>query len=79
MSKHVTVVPQAITVWRWADAPVELRALSDGVGNGLWVAMVPKVYVEEVALGWLDRIDTLDTPLVVDHPTMDGYEVWIGA
>lgn len=70
---------QAITVWNWADAPPDLKALSDHGGGESWVALVPAHYAREYHLGFLDRIDGRTTPQVTPHPSISGYEVWIGA
>lgn len=70
---------QAITVWNWHDAPPDLRELSDHGGGESWVALVPKHYAREYHLGFLDRIDGRTAPQVLDHPSVQGYEVWIGA
>lgn len=74
--KH-SINPQVITVYRWQDAPLELKHLAGGAA-GLWLAVVPGVYVESEYLGWLDHMDGSLAPLVKVHPTLAGYEVWIG-
>ncbi len=70
---------QAITVWTWADAPADLQALSDHGGGETWLALVPKHYARDYYLAFLDHIDGRKVPQVLDHPSVQGYEVWIGA
>ncbi|MBP8183355.1 MAG: hypothetical protein KAX88_04570 [Rhodoferax sp.] len=70
---------QAITVWNWADAPPDLKALSDHGGDEDWIALVPQHYARDYYLAFLDHIDTRRTPQVTPHPSITGYEVWIGA
>lgn len=79
MSTTSILDAQAITVWNWHDAPEDLRALSEHGGGETWVALVPAHYAREYHLGFLDRIDGSTAPQVEDHPSLQGYEVWIGA
>lgn len=69
----------AITVWRFEDAPADLRELSTHGGDEDWIALVPKAYTRRYMLFWLDRISTTLDPQIVEHPSLAEYEVWIGA
>lgn len=69
----------AITIWRFEDAPADLQALSWHGGDEDWIALVPLKYAERHYIGWLERIDTTLDPQIVDHPSVVGYQVWIGA
>ncbi len=79
MSSTTLLDAPAITVWNWHDAPDDLRALSEHNGGESWVALVPASYARDYHLGFLDRIDGSTAPQVENHPTLPGYEVWIGA
>lgn len=68
-----------ITIYRFEDAPDELKGLSTNGGDEDWIALVPKAFVHNMYLGWLERIDTCQEPEVLDHPTLPDYEVWIGS
>ena len=68
----------AITIWRWADAPSDLRALSGYGGGEQWVALVPVAYTEENFMGLLFHIDAAHDPQIVSHPSLSEYQVWIG-
>lgn len=60
----------AITVWRWADAPEPFREFEpDDVD---WIAFVPSRFRDDY-VGWLDRLG----PSIERYPVRDG-EVWIG-
>lgn len=67
----------AITVWRFGDAPADLQALSTHGGDEDWIALVPKAYAQRYYLK--ERISTTLDPQIVDHPSLAEYEVWIGA
>lgn len=67
-----------IKVWRFEDAPEELRILSDAGGDEDWLALVPKWMVDEkIDISWIHgplfgRYTTRD----YDRP--DGSRVLIG-
>lgn len=69
---------QAITIWRYEDAPSDLQALADD-GKAGWVALVPRTYSDKYDLWWLEHIDSLNGPAKHPHPSLSKYQVWIGA
>jgi len=71
---------EAITVYRFCDAPADLRALSTHGGDEDWVVVLPPSFAEDppdwltghgFGNGWL--------PDLMDHPTLPGWKVCIGA
>lgn len=70
---------EPIIIWRFYDAPQELRDLSTNGGDEDWIAVLPPAYTKEWIL-WMDegtafgrcRVD------VFPHPSKEGYEVRIG-
>jgi len=70
--------PNHIRVWRFEDAPEELRALSTRGGDEDWLALIPP----KLAGDW---IPWLDVPgfggcdvAEYTHPELPGYVVSIG-
>ena len=64
----------ATMLWRWQDAPAELRALIPVARRGLWVAVVPAIYAGE-EVRWMKHLG----PLVSRHSLSDGDTLLIGA
>lgn len=60
----------AIRVWRFGDAPEELRKLSDNGGDEDWVALLPEGWPKERSIAWAQA----GTPF---GPSVDEYE-WNG-
>ena len=68
----------AITVWRFDDAPADLRALADRPTGNDWIALVPRIYADRHDLFWLEHIDARHDPEMHPHPSLSEYQVWIG-
>jgi hypothetical protein len=75
----IPIPPNHIRVWRWEDAPEELKALSTHGGDEDWVALLPPKFAGEW-IGWMEggSFGACDTS-VHTHPELPGYEVRIGA
>jgi len=69
----------AITVWRFEDAPPDLRALTERIIINGWIALVPRTYADRHDLWWLEHIDKTHDPEMHAHPSLSEYMVWIGA
>jgi hypothetical protein len=69
-----------ITVWRFRDAPQELRALSDHGGDEDWLAEVPPRFRGDY-IGWMEDGTSFGCCSVSlhSHPTKPGWTVRIGA
>ena len=78
-----------IQVWRFHDAPAELRALSDHGGDEDWLALIPEYFVGEA---WVDAAMSDEYPhphnmamqefgcsSISIHELPDGSQVRIGA
>lgn len=69
-----------IRVWRFEDAPEELKALSNHGGDEDWLALIPPRLAKEW-IPWMDsgssfgRCDVSDC----EHPELPGFRVRIGA
>ena len=71
-----------IEVWRFEDAPENLRALSDHGGDEDWVAALPPEYCDDY-IGWMEAghlggfgcCDVSEH----EHPNRPGWIVKIGA
>ena len=70
----------AITVWRWQDAPLALRHLSQNGGDEDWVAVVPPA-LAEAWIPWMDEGSSFGCCDVSEypHPELPGYVVKIGS
>ena len=70
--------PGHICIWRWSEAPDELRLCGCG-GDEDWVALIPPHYKSD-DIEWLKEGTPFGCCTVhkVPHPTLDGYEVLIG-
>jgi len=71
--------PNHIRVWRFCDAPEELRGLISHGGDEDWLALIPPLLADEY-IPWLEsaafgccRISSRE------HPELPGYVVKIGA
>ena len=69
-----------IRVWKFKDAPEELRALSRHGGDEDWVALIPPQYANEY-IGWIDNGGPFGCCDVSEHihPELPDYIVKIGA
>lgn len=68
----------AILVWRWDDAPGELRTLSDHGGDEDWLALIPAALADEW-IGWMESGGSFGCCRVSEHDLPDGRRVRIGA
>lgn len=70
--------PNHIRVWRFEDAPEELRNLSTNGGDEDWIALIPPKLAGEY-IPWLARgpfgVCDVDN---YEHPELPGYKVKIG-
>lgn len=69
---------EPILVWRFEDAPEQLRALSPHGGDEDWLVEVPPGVLNCTPL-WLERIDTCLDPSEHPHPFKEGWVIYIGA
>jgi hypothetical protein len=72
--------PNHIRVWRFQDAPEELRALSTHGGDEDWLALLPPKFAGQ----WIDWMDSggrfgCSDVSTHSHPELPGYEIRIGA
>lgn len=65
----------SVRIWKWWEAPGELRNLSDHGGDEDWVCLIPK----EMAHDYLPFADALGICRVSEHFLTDGRKVLIGA
>lgn len=72
--------PNHIRVWRWEDAPEELKSLSRHGGDEDWVALIPPKLANEW-IGWMEEGTAFGCCDVSEHahPELPGYVVKIGA
>lgn len=70
---------QAALVWRFHEAPKELRALSTNGGDEDWLVEIPKEWEEKYFTGWIDTLDAGLQPRGHKHPSKPGWMVYIGA
>lgn len=75
MSDRVFTSPP-ILVWRFADAPADLKALSPHGGDEDWLALVPAGFMGYI--GWLDY-GPFGVCDISRHQQDDGTTVYIGA
>lgn len=70
--------PNHIRVWRFVDAPEELKALSPHGGDEDWIALVPPKLADEY-IGWLEY-GPFGPHRIWEyvHPELPGYVVKIG-
>lgn len=73
--------PLPCTVWRFHDAPQELRDLSTNGGDEDWLVEVPPIGIaDEYGLPeWILSTDSMEEPKTYPHPTRPGWTVVIGA
>lgn len=71
--------PNHIRIWRFEDAPEELRYLSTNGGDEDWVALIPPKLVDSY-LPWMDEGTSFGCFRVhcYHHPELPEYEVRIG-
>jgi len=73
---------EPILVWRFEQAPEQLRELSNNGGDEDWIAEVPPSLANEY-IGWLESGSSFGCFDVseYDHPSQEkaGWKVYIGA
>jgi len=71
---------EPINVWKFKDAPEELRNLSDHGGDEDWLAVIPPQMTNKY-ISWMEEGTAFGICDVYyyDHPTKEGYEIAIGA
>ena len=69
---------EPILVWRFHEAPIELRDLSPHGGDEDWLAVIPP---DMEVPNWIDSGSAFGACDVSEHahPTKDGWKVCIGA
>jgi hypothetical protein len=71
---------KTIRVWKFYDAPEELRALSPHGGDEDWLALIPAALRREREwYGWMESGTPFGVCDVSVHELADGGEVRIGA
>lgn len=67
-------------IWRWKDAPEELKNLSEHGGDEDWVALLPPRLADDF-IPWLESGTSFGCCDVSEHthPELPGYIVKIGA
>jgi hypothetical protein len=72
--------PNHIRVWRFDDAPEELRNLSGNGGDEDWLALIPPKLGDEY-IGWMEEGSAFGCCCVHRywHPELPGYIVVIGS
>lgn len=67
-----------IIVWRFEDAPENLRNLSTNGGDEDWIAIIPP-HLREAYISWIETgsFDSCHTPQVIQRK--DGSVVYIGS
>jgi len=69
-----------IKVWKYYDAPIELRSLSTNGGDEDWIALVPIEWANDY-ISWLEEGSSFGCCDVSDytHPNYSGYLIKIGS
>ena len=67
-----------IKIWRWQDAPEELKALSDHGGDEDWVALIPPE-LKDTYIGFLEEGTSFGCCDVKEYLLLDGHILKIGA
>lgn len=71
---------EPIQVWKFHDAPEELRSLSEHGGDEDWLALIPPC-VDDQYVSWMREGTSFGWCTVTrqEHPTKKGYIVVIGS
>ena len=75
-------IMEPIKVWRWEDAPEELRSLSPHGGDEDWVALIPPSFefvTGDTYIGWMQSGGPFGCSDISEHKLPDGSIVKIGA
>ena len=72
--------PNHIRVWKWEDAPQELKDLSSHSGDEDWVALIPPKLANDY-IPWMEEGTSFGCCSVSEHshPELPNYIVKIGA
>lgn len=72
--------PNHIRVWKFHDAPEELKSLSTHGGDEDWLALVPPRLASNY-IGWMEEGGAFGCCSVSEHahPELPGYAIRIGA
>jgi len=70
--------PNHIRVWRFCDAPEELRNLSTNGGDEDWLALIPPKLVGEY-IPWIGAEFGCSGIDKYEHPELPGFVVKIGS
>lgn len=71
-----------ITIWRFEDAAISYKELSENGGDEDWIARVPIHLFEEGRLPsfiFNNSFDSMNEPQVFDDPIFKGYKIIIGS
>lgn len=66
-------------VWKFHDAPQELRDLSQNGGDEDWLVELPPGWDEYGLPFWCEAMDSMHEPQSYDHPAKPEWQVVIGA
>lgn len=77
LSAAYTSQQDCIRVWKFSDAPKELRALSTHGGDEDWLAVVPATYEQRHYVSWLQ--EGIFGSGVSTYNLSDGSRVYISA
>ena len=73
----------AILIWRFEDAPVELRALSINGGDEDWLAAIPPEFSDDnrwegVEIPWMEHLsfDSMGSPNVYHPDSLSSWHGW---
>lgn len=74
------MAPNHIRIWRFHDAPQELKELSRHGGDEDWIALIPPTLKDEY-IGWMEEGGSFGCCDVSEHshPELPEYVVRIGA
>ena len=80
MKQNMEQNVKPIEVWKFQDAPEELRNLSDHGGDEDWLAIIPP-QMNNKCISWMQEGTYFGLCHVYyyDHPYKEGHEVVIGA
>ena len=68
-----------IVVWRFEDAPEDLRGLVENDGDEDWLAVVPAYFIEDGGIPWIDCCSGFDSLCEPEkHQLASGDVVYIG-
>ena len=71
--------PQPALVWKFEEAPENLRYLSTNGGDEDWLVELPSGWESYGTPSWIEALDTCRRPNCYPHPTKKDWVVYIGA